>query len=264
MMLEYIENGPLVYLTIEEKAQIRNKKYAELTKQEKLQDDYDVQATNIVLQGLPPDVYSLINHFQTAKDCWANLVPNCPILSIAGTFTNSIATNLDGLELNQQSIGVIRKVLQFGRWNSCLSANGLNTELSGTYIYDCKMASQQPVVNASELSSQSYKAIVVYLKLFWLMLYVTGFTLKMRDASALVPIIHSTYGVGRVDLQRGLANSTMALCGANLSPWSLIYPTGRQNGVGVGCGLCVIISILGVDATRDVTPSVVRSRLFVQ
>ncbi|GJS18927.1 hypothetical protein Tco_0413399 [Tanacetum coccineum] len=35
-----------------------------------LQDDYDVQATNIVLQGLPPDVYSIVNHCQSAKDIW--------------------------------------------------------------------------------------------------------------------------------------------------------------------------------------------------
>ncbi|GJS61955.1 hypothetical protein Tco_0656739 [Tanacetum coccineum] len=62
MMLESIENGPLVYPTIEEDGKIRDKKYAELTEQEKLQDDCDVQATNIVLQGLPPDVYSLVNH----------------------------------------------------------------------------------------------------------------------------------------------------------------------------------------------------------
>ncbi|GJY76231.1 hypothetical protein Tco_0481347 [Tanacetum coccineum] len=50
--------------------QIRKKKYAELTEQEKLQDDCDVQATNIVLQGLPPDVYCLVNHYQAAKDIW--------------------------------------------------------------------------------------------------------------------------------------------------------------------------------------------------
>ncbi|GKB27192.1 hypothetical protein Tco_0866593 [Tanacetum coccineum] len=46
----------------------RKKKYAELTEQEKLQDDCDVQATNIILQGLPPDVYSVVNHHQAAKD----------------------------------------------------------------------------------------------------------------------------------------------------------------------------------------------------
>nr|GEX08381.1 hypothetical protein [Tanacetum cinerariifolium] len=50
MMLESIENGPLVYSTIEENGQIRKKKYAKLIEQEKLQDDCDVQATNIVLQ----------------------------------------------------------------------------------------------------------------------------------------------------------------------------------------------------------------------
>ncbi|GJY13132.1 hypothetical protein Tco_0382441 [Tanacetum coccineum] len=43
--------GPLVYPTIEENGQVRDKKYAELTEQEKLQDDCDVQALNIVLQG---------------------------------------------------------------------------------------------------------------------------------------------------------------------------------------------------------------------
>ncbi|GJV04411.1 integrase, catalytic region, zinc finger, CCHC-type containing protein [Tanacetum coccineum] len=62
MMFESIENGPLVYPTVEEDGQIRKKKYAELTEQEQLQDDCDVQATNIVLQGLPPDVYALVNH----------------------------------------------------------------------------------------------------------------------------------------------------------------------------------------------------------
>nr|GEW67018.1 hypothetical protein [Tanacetum cinerariifolium] len=36
--------------------QVRDKKYIELTEQEKLQDDCDVQVLNIVLQGLSPDV----------------------------------------------------------------------------------------------------------------------------------------------------------------------------------------------------------------
>nr|GEW62560.1 hypothetical protein [Tanacetum cinerariifolium] len=70
MMLESIENGPLVYPTIEENGQIHKKKYAKLTEQEKLQDDSDVQETNIVLQGLPPDMYSIVNHCQAAKDIW--------------------------------------------------------------------------------------------------------------------------------------------------------------------------------------------------
>ncbi|GKE65020.1 hypothetical protein Tco_1519181 [Tanacetum coccineum] len=70
MMLESIKNGLLVYPTVEENGVIRPKKYAKLTKQEQLQDDCDVQETNIVIQGLSPDVYALINHYQTAKDIW--------------------------------------------------------------------------------------------------------------------------------------------------------------------------------------------------
>ncbi|GJT00044.1 reverse transcriptase domain-containing protein [Tanacetum coccineum] len=51
MMLESIQSGPLVYLTIEENGQVRDKKYAKLTEQEKHQHDCDVQELNIVLQG---------------------------------------------------------------------------------------------------------------------------------------------------------------------------------------------------------------------
>nr|GEU49832.1 retrotransposon protein, putative, unclassified [Tanacetum cinerariifolium] len=64
IMLDLINNGPLVYLTIEEDGHIRTKKYSKLNELEQLQDDYDVQATNIILHGLPPDVYSLVNHHE--------------------------------------------------------------------------------------------------------------------------------------------------------------------------------------------------------
>ncbi|GKA04342.1 hypothetical protein Tco_0677123 [Tanacetum coccineum] len=71
-MLESIQSGPLVYPTIKENGQVRDKKYAQLTEQEKLQDDYDVQALNIVLQGLPPDVYALVNHCMTMQQVQVN------------------------------------------------------------------------------------------------------------------------------------------------------------------------------------------------
>nr|GEU79855.1 hypothetical protein [Tanacetum cinerariifolium] len=59
MMLDSIDNGPLVYPTVEEHAQTRPKKYSELTEAQQLQDDCDVQATNIIHQGLPPDVMTM-------------------------------------------------------------------------------------------------------------------------------------------------------------------------------------------------------------
>ncbi|GJQ89298.1 hypothetical protein Tco_0000437 [Tanacetum coccineum] len=43
MMLDLIDNGPMMT---------------------------DVQATNIILHGLPPDVYALVNHQEVAKDIW--------------------------------------------------------------------------------------------------------------------------------------------------------------------------------------------------
>ncbi|GJZ81048.1 hypothetical protein Tco_0646042, partial [Tanacetum coccineum] len=64
--LDLIDNGPLVYPTIEEYGQTRLKKYSELIAAQKLQDDCDVQASNIILYGLPPDVFSqLINDMHT-------------------------------------------------------------------------------------------------------------------------------------------------------------------------------------------------------
>nr|GEY18890.1 replication protein A 70 kDa DNA-binding subunit B [Tanacetum cinerariifolium] len=43
------------------------KKYSELIEAQQLQDKYDVQATNIIFHGLPPDVYALVNHQEAAK-----------------------------------------------------------------------------------------------------------------------------------------------------------------------------------------------------
>ncbi|GJX26787.1 hypothetical protein Tco_0233083 [Tanacetum coccineum] len=67
MILESVENGPLIWPTVEENGVIRTKKYAELSAAEKIQADCDMKATNIILQGLPTDIYSLVNHHKVAK-----------------------------------------------------------------------------------------------------------------------------------------------------------------------------------------------------
>ncbi|GJT87646.1 hypothetical protein Tco_1069363 [Tanacetum coccineum] len=46
------------------------KKYAELSPTEKIQADCDMKAINIILHGLPTDIYSLVNHHRVAKDLW--------------------------------------------------------------------------------------------------------------------------------------------------------------------------------------------------
>ncbi|GKC44069.1 retrotransposon protein, putative, unclassified, partial [Tanacetum coccineum] len=71
MILNSVLNGPLVWPTIvEENGTTRTKKYEELSVAEKLQADCDLKATNIVLQGLPPDVYAIVNHHKVAKEIW--------------------------------------------------------------------------------------------------------------------------------------------------------------------------------------------------
>ncbi|GJR85817.1 hypothetical protein Tco_0209828 [Tanacetum coccineum] len=48
----------------------RTKKYEELLIAEKLKADCDLKATNIVLQGLPLDVYSIVNQHKVSKEIW--------------------------------------------------------------------------------------------------------------------------------------------------------------------------------------------------
>nr|GEV50298.1 integrase, catalytic region, zinc finger, CCHC-type, peptidase aspartic, catalytic [Tanacetum cinerariifolium] len=55
MILESVENGPLIWPSIEENGVTRPKKYSELSALEAIQADCDVKATNIILQGLPPE-----------------------------------------------------------------------------------------------------------------------------------------------------------------------------------------------------------------
>ncbi|GJX22847.1 integrase, catalytic region, zinc finger, CCHC-type containing protein [Tanacetum coccineum] len=70
MILESVENGPLIWPTIEKNEVTMTKKYVKLSATEKIQADIDMKATNIILQGLPGHIYSLVNHHRVAKDLW--------------------------------------------------------------------------------------------------------------------------------------------------------------------------------------------------
>nr|GEW49342.1 retrovirus-related Pol polyprotein from transposon TNT 1-94 [Tanacetum cinerariifolium] len=51
----------------------RPRVYSDLTSEEKDRYNADIRATNILLQVLPKDIYSLINHYTDAKDIWDNV-----------------------------------------------------------------------------------------------------------------------------------------------------------------------------------------------
>ncbi|GKB80490.1 retrovirus-related pol polyprotein from transposon TNT 1-94 [Tanacetum coccineum] len=62
MILESVENGLLIWPTIEEDGVTRPRKYSELTPADAIQADCDVKVTNIILQGLPPEIYALVSN----------------------------------------------------------------------------------------------------------------------------------------------------------------------------------------------------------
>ncbi|GKC27026.1 hypothetical protein Tco_1034320 [Tanacetum coccineum] len=47
--------------------------YSDLLPDDKDRYNADIQATNILLQELPKDIYTLINHYTDAKDIWDNV-----------------------------------------------------------------------------------------------------------------------------------------------------------------------------------------------
>ncbi|GKC74466.1 hypothetical protein Tco_1120349 [Tanacetum coccineum] len=70
MILESIENGPLIWPSIEENGVTRSKTYSELSTMEAIQADSDITTTNIILQGLPPEVYALVSNHKVTKELW--------------------------------------------------------------------------------------------------------------------------------------------------------------------------------------------------
>ncbi|GJX78894.1 hypothetical protein Tco_0327043 [Tanacetum coccineum] len=73
MIIESVEYGPLIWPTIEENGVTRPRKYFELTLADAIQADCDVKATNIILQGLPPEFYALVSNHRIAKKLWKRI-----------------------------------------------------------------------------------------------------------------------------------------------------------------------------------------------
>ncbi|GJR57966.1 hypothetical protein Tco_1500128 [Tanacetum coccineum] len=63
------ENGVNILKSIDERARV----YSDLSPEDKDRYNANIRATNILLQGLPKDIYTLINHYTEAKDIWDNV-----------------------------------------------------------------------------------------------------------------------------------------------------------------------------------------------
>ncbi|GKB14386.1 hypothetical protein Tco_0848309 [Tanacetum coccineum] len=73
MILASVEKGPLVWPSITEDGVTRLKEYVELTPAEAIQAYCDIKAINIILQGLPTEIYALVSQHRIAKDLWEKI-----------------------------------------------------------------------------------------------------------------------------------------------------------------------------------------------
>nr|GEY83561.1 hypothetical protein [Tanacetum cinerariifolium] len=78
-ILQSIDEGPFkmgkLRETLTNGAQVseRDRVFIDLIPEEKDRYKADVCATNTLLEGLPKDIYTLINHYTDAKDIWDNV-----------------------------------------------------------------------------------------------------------------------------------------------------------------------------------------------
>ncbi|GJY19697.1 retrovirus-related pol polyprotein from transposon TNT 1-94 [Tanacetum coccineum] len=73
MILASVEKGPLDWPSITVDGVTRLKEYTELTPAEAIQADCDIKAINIILQGLPTEIYALVSQHRVAKDLWEKI-----------------------------------------------------------------------------------------------------------------------------------------------------------------------------------------------
>ncbi|GJU65866.1 hypothetical protein Tco_1247701 [Tanacetum coccineum] len=73
MILASVEKGPLVWPSIIVDGVTRLKEHTELTPTEAIQADCDIKAINIILQGLPTEIYALMSQHRVAKDLWEKI-----------------------------------------------------------------------------------------------------------------------------------------------------------------------------------------------
>ncbi|GKG30331.1 hypothetical protein Tco_0420229, partial [Tanacetum coccineum] len=58
---------------VQQKGPVRARVLNDLLAEEKERYKAGIRATNILLLGIPKDIYSLINHYTNAKDIWDNV-----------------------------------------------------------------------------------------------------------------------------------------------------------------------------------------------
>nr|GEY74652.1 hypothetical protein [Tanacetum cinerariifolium] len=95
---------------LEENRVTKTKKYSELSATEAIQADCDVKATNIILQGLPPEVYAIVSTHKVAKELWERI----QMLMQGTSLAKQKREFHQQSEFSQPDIGLVVQVFQKG------------------------------------------------------------------------------------------------------------------------------------------------------
>ncbi|GJZ23654.1 retrovirus-related pol polyprotein from transposon TNT 1-94 [Tanacetum coccineum] len=98
MILAYVEKGPLVWPTIIVDGATRPNEYTELTAAETIQADCDIKAINIILQGIPLEIYALISQHHSTYTI--SIHSQC--FSIVNLYLYKLAITLSRLQRSVQ------------------------------------------------------------------------------------------------------------------------------------------------------------------
>ncbi|GKA89724.1 hypothetical protein Tco_0811536 [Tanacetum coccineum] len=115
MILESFKHSPFIWPTIEENGVTRTKKYEELFTTEKIQADCDLKETNIIFQGLPSDVYSLVNtkFLNSLPSEWSKFVTDVKLVrDLHTTNFNQLNAYLEQHELHANEVCIMRERIQ--------------------------------------------------------------------------------------------------------------------------------------------------------
>ncbi|GKE10910.1 hypothetical protein Tco_1414461 [Tanacetum coccineum] len=180
MILESVKNGLLIWPTIEENGVTRPKKYSELSATEAIQADCDIKATNIILQGLPPEVYALVSNHKVAKKLWERIQPLIQGISLTkqereGQATQTVITynvayqadDLDAYdsdcdELNTAKFDLMANLSHYGSdaLAEVHNPNNVDTNMINQVVQAMPSSEQSNVVNQSETEITSDSNII--------------------------------------------------------------------------------------------------------
>nr|GEU79442.1 hypothetical protein [Tanacetum cinerariifolium] len=131
----------------------RPRVYSDLSSEEKDQYNADIRATNILLQGLPKDIYTLINHYNDAKDIYDNV----KMLLEGSKFTKddresqlNIKMTMSKMQLNSKFVNNM-----LPEWGRFVKAVKLNRGLRNSN-YDQFVSHQQHYSQSSSTPPSTY------------------------------------------------------------------------------------------------------------